>query len=237
MLRRSVFAISITCALLIGTAIDAQVTDDTTDYVNELWMAAIAANPKIVTSERFYRAYAKMLLPHVHDFEGLIAVLRKAKPYACETNLLCRSGVQLIPGFRVGAEPTALDLIRFARESTCYGFLSDLETQTRFISDLERALRTSGGVRAIIPNELDQSGPDAHFLRYRLAKVRDSNDDLVFSRNHNTIRDYPNFAELLRRAGRKAGSQKPDVAPLDLMSEQLAHEACKASYGASVKQP
>jgi len=226
------FSVVIVALATLATGTSAFAPEDETHIIDELWKTALAANPTIGKSENFYRGYARLLLPYVDNYDGFISVLKGEQAYSCEPNLLCRDGARVVAGFRVGERPTALDLIRFAREHTCYGFFSDAASEGRFLDDLERTLKsTNVNAASILPSDFRPTHPNARFVLYRLAKARDDNTELVFTLKATT--KHPRVERLFRLAGAKSGKQRPDSTPLDPLIEAAAREACKRAYGAS----
>ena len=198
-----------------------------TSPIDELWQAALEANPDIKPTEVFYRKYAAEVLPIVKHFDGFISVLKKAEPYACKTNLLCRD-VRIVPGFRVGEKPTAIDLIRYVRTSTCFGFLPDSDHQLEFLKQLERVLKASDiAPKVLLPKSPKKNDPEAHFVLFELANLRDAKGELFVTKPHH----FPYLSAVLIRGGAGRGKQRPTLPPLEPDTVKAAYQACENAYG------
>lgn len=214
--------------MLAATSVSVVAQPGAEGAIDDLWQAALEANPDIAPTEGFYRAYAAEVLPALRDFVGYIEVLKHPDSYACDRNLLCREG-HFIAGFRLGEKPTAIDFVRYVRTSTCYGFLPDKEGQTRFLTQLETALVKSGVEPAtLLPSGADAGQLASHFVRYELANARDGQGELIVQTGR---RRFSKISELLRQAGVRRGPHRPPGSPLDPLIRDKAYETCKRAYG------
>lgn len=222
MMRLAALAALIAAVVFAARAQDAEV--DPTE-IDRLWNAARQANASepFARQEIFYRAFAEQVLPYLHDFDDFITTLKDENATACQGDLLCRA--HIVPRFQIEQPPTAIDFVRYVRDTTCLGFLPS--HQRTFVELLEAALVSSMvDVHDLLNEPNDGARTRELWVMAQISSIRDSNGDPIATRYK-----FPRVYELIDQA--RHGDTKwergwPTFIEPELLAD--AEKVCRSAY-------
>jgi hypothetical protein len=222
--RGAVLSYALIIASLLSSA-NAQTSPRSPDYLRTygetqaLWDAFAARNPKLAAAEQFMRSYVTevRLTGKIIDFGDEFTDLlgsKDAEDRTCEAFLLCKE--QIVPAFRMSAEPGVTDIVRYTLEMSCFGFVPTAERRLRALELLNGVAKRVGYANIPI-TEADRS-----YLRTGLVDALATAED-EWGRE-GTIGRFWHLRQWIKLATGK--TRKGRVRPLSDHVKQAATAAC-----------
>ena len=189
------------------------------DATAELWQAIVSKNPDLAPAEVFVRTLVAeiRLTKKVPRFaDEFVELVTEKKPFGCTTMKLCQQ--KLTPAFRIAQPLGVTDIMQYVLESTCFGFIPDVDNKLRVLQIFERVARRVGF------GQLPLTVADKLYLR------RDFADALTYGNRikrapyqFTKLRQWAEYADVRPNFKLSRGAYRP----LDPVVEAASREACR----------